>query len=788
MPNIDDISRWATRVQSPFPEANFVFRFTHFYHAFIGGDAIAGDCKKYIDAHKKLCEAAVFVSTAGNLKAKSIVNVVGPVWKNELQEEDDKLAKVVFKAMHQASVMGFKSVALPAITAYGYPVKRATGVIVASVKNFFREVQESELTEIYLCDIKDDAVNGFVEGMEKEWGASSIGRFNRWQSSSATILPPGAICPLDSSDENNSDTFFAASRQDAGKPQPKQPNRALQVMLGNITVSVQKAEIAKHNISVIVNTTSRNLDLNKGAVSKTILKQAGPEIQNELKCNYPNGISKGQVAVTKGYKLKCSIVVHGSVSNWDGQNKTIDELKTFVNLCMEVAQKRNYSGIAFPAIGTGNLGYPKEVVATEMLSAVSEFAAKYPQSSILDVDFILYPKDDGTLKAFESEITHWAKSGGRGHARNFDHYENLYARRGEDDGNEHLYEELPLGNDSRDFTIGNVQIKVTQCDLTKEAVDCIINSSNENLDLKKGKVSMTFVKKCGEKLLKWAHSKQGEMKKEGLAITKAYGLACKHILHVVAKETAHEWKQVVVRCLRKAKAERYHSIAFPALGTGMNISPADAAQNMFQAVKEFAIEGCGSLTDVRFVIYQSEMVDDFKQAASQAQGVAGTNRKPSKVATRTLSENTSSNANSVCIVIYAMKESDIRKAIFKLDKLIEGEVSNTNFTDSIIQRFDDRQKEVFRRIANKHNVNVIPTSKGIEIVGMMANVHKASTSMNKIIKDAIQIEKAMILKDVVQWYYIVVTHEGDEELKNYEVNLNFQIEKAFKNQDNTFSY
>ncbi|XP_052218242.1 protein mono-ADP-ribosyltransferase PARP14-like [Dreissena polymorpha] len=530
--------------------------------------------------------------------------------------------------MHQASVMGFKSVALPAITAYGYPVKRATGVIVASVKNFFREVQESELTEIYLCDIKDDAVNGFVEGMEKEWGASSIGRFNRWQSSSA---------------------------------QPKQPNRALQVMLGNITVSVQKAEIAKHNISVIVNTTSRNLDLNKGAVSKTILKQAGPEIQNELKCNYPNGISKGQ------------------------------ELKTFVNLCMEVAQKRNYSGIAFPAIGTGNLGYPKEVVATEMLSAVSEFAAKYPQSSILDVDFILYPKDDGTLKAFESEITHWAKSGGRGHARNFDHYENLYARRGEDDGNEHLYEELPLGNDSRDFTIGNVQIKVTQCDLTKEAVDCIINSSNENLDLKKGKVSMTFVKKCGEKLLKWAHSKQGEMKKEGLAITKAYGLACKHILHVVAKETAHEWKQVVVRCLRKAKAERYHSIAFPALGTGMNISPADAAQNMFQAVKEFAIEGCGSLTDVRFVIYQSEMVDDFKQAASQAQGVAGTNRKPSKVATRTLSENTSSNANSVCIVIYAMKESDIRKAIFKLDKLIEGEVSNTNFTDSIIQRFDDRQ-------------------------------------------------------------------------------------------------
>ena len=60
-----------------------------------------------------------------------------------------------------------------------------------------------------------------------------------------------------------------------------------------------------------------------------------------------------------------------------------------------------------------------------------------------------------------------------------------------------------------------------------------------------------------------------------------------------------------------------------------------------------------------------------------------------------------------------------------------------------------------------------------------------------MIKDAIQIEydkqAAMILKDVVQWYYMVVTDEGDE-LKDYEVNLNYQIEKAFKNQDNTFSY
>ena len=48
---------------------------------------------------------------------------------------------------------------------------------------------------------------------------------------------------------------------------------------------------------------------------------------------------------------------------------------------------------------------------------------------------------------------------------------------------------------------------------------------------------------------------------------------------------------------------------------------AEAAHVMFQAVTEFVTGGCGSLTDVRFVIYQSEMVDTFTEAARHAKGL-----------------------------------------------------------------------------------------------------------------------------------------------------------------------
>lgn len=51
-----------------------------------------------------------------------------------------------------------------------YPVKKATFTIVEAVKNFFREVQESTVTDIYLCDMKLNTVEGFNEALQRQFG------------------------------------------------------------------------------------------------------------------------------------------------------------------------------------------------------------------------------------------------------------------------------------------------------------------------------------------------------------------------------------------------------------------------------------------------------------------------------------------------------------------------------------------------------------------------------------------------------------------------------------------
>ena len=73
-----------------------------------------------------------------------------------------------------------------------------------------------------------------------------------------------------------------------------------------------------------------DFDLNKGAVAKSILNKAGPEIQAELndlrRATTPD---YGDVLVTKGYQMTPSYVFHGSLKSW--KNGQVDAEKVRLN-------------------------------------------------------------------------------------------------------------------------------------------------------------------------------------------------------------------------------------------------------------------------------------------------------------------------------------------------------------------------------------------------------------------------------------------------------------------------
>ena len=68
-------------------------------------------------------------------------------------------------------------------------------------------------------------------------------------------------------------------------------------------------------VDVVVNSTNKNLQLNKGAVSRLLLNKAGDHIQLECNQKYPNGIDFGTVAVTSGGNL-CKQMYHFALPEW----------------------------------------------------------------------------------------------------------------------------------------------------------------------------------------------------------------------------------------------------------------------------------------------------------------------------------------------------------------------------------------------------------------------------------------------------------------------------------------
>ena len=85
------------------------------------------------------CETGQSGATDGyDLKAKSVIHTVGPVWHGGDRNEDALLAACYRTALKIAKQIGARSVAFPAISTgiYGFPLDRATGIAVATVREF----------------------------------------------------------------------------------------------------------------------------------------------------------------------------------------------------------------------------------------------------------------------------------------------------------------------------------------------------------------------------------------------------------------------------------------------------------------------------------------------------------------------------------------------------------------------------------------------------------------------------------------------------------------------------
>lgn len=138
-------------------------------------------------------------------------------------------------------------------------------------------------------------------------------------------------------------------------------------------------------------------------------------------------------------------------------------------------------------------------------------------------------------------------------------------------------------------------LSVYQGDITGLAVDCIVNAANKSL-LGGGGVDGAIHRAAGPGLLAECRTLHG-CETGQAKITKGYRLKASWVIHTVgpvysgSRKDAELLADCYWNCLDLAKANGIHSIAFPAISTGVYGYPLQeavpiAAQTVIQWVKE----------------------------------------------------------------------------------------------------------------------------------------------------------------------------------------------------------
>ncbi|XP_077997139.1 protein mono-ADP-ribosyltransferase PARP14-like [Glandiceps talaboti] len=644
------------------------------------------------------------------------------------------------------------SIAIPAIGTggLGYPKDVSARIMYEEVKRFSSKNPNTGLSEVRVVvyDKDDQTCKAFEAEMIKLYGPSHI------------HVPATGM-----------DTKFRTAE---GK-----------------LINLVKGDLATQKTDVIVNTVGTSCDLAGAVVSRAILQVAGNSLQNDMDKSKPKSVKEGDIIVTGGANLDCKHVYHACIlgTSWDGGANVETFIRGVIQQCLDKAHTTGMTSIAIPALGTGGLNYPRDIVAKILYEEAISLSSKNPSSSLNEIRIVVYDKDYATRKAFEEEMQQFIGTSesdvGRGPP---------------------VYTDFDKAK--KEMKIGDICLQVCQGDITTETTDAIVNSTNPQLDMTKGGGVQSAIHRAGGNAIQTEcqqlAKRHGDLKPGSVVMTTAGILRCQKIIHALVGESA--FANAIYEVLKLAEKEKMSSISMPMLGTGeVGVNPKLASDTILETIGDFFVQ-CKprSLRLVRVVIFKHSMVTVFQNSMETAVGGSRTDsksvikRSPDAVSsvfaaavdTMAHAERvpTSKTPNRLILNIYAESKDNIDNVVTKIEKYAKEEFTEEVIEKDIISEITDKDLIDVIKMAQILHVEVVKdTSTKLRIRGPIPQVIKVLTETNKLVNDfttrIVNEKRQKALAQTVRWQFQI----GDD-YEDYDEHITGIIEMAYEDKKRTIDF
>ncbi|XP_078466482.1 protein mono-ADP-ribosyltransferase PARP14-like isoform X2 [Lampetra planeri] len=763
-----------------------------------------------------LMEGDAVFTKAGALPCKALIHAIGPDWDSNLAEiKINTLKQTVHKSLRLAADKKYESIAIPAISSgiFEFPLQPCCETIMSTVKEFCETDanDSSTLKDIRLVNNDDITVMMMKESFITVFGQKKLSSdFNNPKISNKNTFEKD----FTKLKKTGLHTFQSSSSQAEYKRKEKgttakitksaQPqNRNLLQTFEGLDIQLIKGNIENEQVDVIVNTVSNDLDLSYGGVSSALLEKAGPQLQM-----LTTAISGGQNAddgdvipiKIKECKLKCREVYQTVCCHWD---ESIGEtvLRKIISSCLQMAHKSKYRSVVFPAIGTGNLNFPRAITACIFFDELVDFSKKYPKTPIQSVRIVVFGKDESTYAAFQKELNT------RKEDRKHGGVQQRFGERERDLSGEFAKgkaQDWEMVRESEVSTLkkddpyldpsqphqGSLQImfgKVTVEIIHGNINDYFDNAACNRTDTFLGSIEVPYIDYVA-------------------LLTGPGNLQCNYYIRVNKGCTQDELSRVFSNTLLKLEDQGMTSISMPLIGTGVQwLTAQQSAEALFDSVSEFSTHKKPKKLNIIQVMddnqgtlpaFHQEIQRRQEKSTAQDKGFwsymsRGFGKLKSIVTVtsedqqQTQSSQIPFRIEPIHIQLTSDSEDCFNLVITEIEGNLNKEKCEREINNEVILQFGDEEREKIFLLQDKNQVFItIDTndSGSIKIQGNTSDVSQVFIELHEVINNVRKrIEKTQLetmLFDKVTWMY-----QQQETYIPFSPKSNALIEEAYINKE-----